>query len=80
MERHLFSRVDIPRDHIHFLNGQAPDEEAEAWRYEEELHFWTSSKGAHKGLGGMGTKGHVAFNEAIIIIGNDFLSHPTREQ
>ena len=37
MERHLFSRVNIPAAHVHFLDGNARDLEAECARFERDL-------------------------------------------
>jgi glucosamine-6-phosphate deaminase len=60
MERHLFSRVNLQPDRIHFLNGAAPDLEAEARRYEEAI---ASAGGIDIQILGIGTNGHIGFNE-----------------
>jgi len=60
MERHFFQKVNLSEERIHFLDGAAPDAEAECARYEAELV-------AEGGLGlvllGIGANGHLAFNE-----------------
>ncbi|MCP3166973.1 glucosamine-6-phosphate deaminase [Myxococcus qinghaiensis] len=60
MERHFFRKVNLSEERIHFLDGAAPDAEAECARYEAELV-------AEGGLGlvllGIGANGHLAFNE-----------------
>ena len=59
MERHLFSGVDLPRDRIHFLKGNAPDPERECARYERKL----SERSVDLALVGIGSNGHVAYLE-----------------
>jgi glucosamine-6-phosphate deaminase len=60
MEEHLFSRVNLPRDRIHVLNGAAPDPEAECARYEAAI---AAAGGIGLQLLGIGTNGHIGFNE-----------------
>jgi len=60
MWKHLFSRVDIPRDNVNILNGNAPDLDAECARYEEKMR---KLGGVRLFLGGIGPDGHIAFNE-----------------
>ncbi len=60
MWKNLFSRVDIPRDNVNILNGNAPDLEAECARYEEKMR---KLGGVRLFLGGIGPDGHIAFNE-----------------
>ena len=60
MERHLFRRVNIPPDHVHFLNGHARDLDAECLRYEALID---SLGGIDLQLLGVGANGHVGFNE-----------------
>ncbi|MBN2271979.1 MAG: glucosamine-6-phosphate deaminase [Sedimentisphaerales bacterium] len=60
MHKHLFSRVDIPKENINILNGNAPDLKAECARYEEKMR---SLGGVKLFLGGIGPDGHIAFNE-----------------
>ncbi len=60
MERHFFQHVNLPREHIHFLDGSAPDAEAECARYDAEL---AAAGGLDFVLLGIGANGHIAFNE-----------------
>lgn len=60
MEVHLFAHVGIPADRIHFLNGAAPDPEAECARYEAAI---AAVGGIDVQILGIGTNGHIGFNE-----------------
>jgi glucosamine-6-phosphate deaminase len=60
MEQHLFSRVNVAPERINFLNGAAPDPEAECCRYEEAI---AAAGGIDLQLVGIGTNGHIGFNE-----------------
>lgn len=60
MYHHLFNHIDIPRENINILNGNAKDLNAECTRYEEKIE---SYGGIHLFLGGIGADGHIAFNE-----------------
>jgi glucosamine-6-phosphate deaminase len=60
MEQHFFSRVNIAPERIHFLNGAAPDPEAECRRYEQTI---AAAGGIDLQLVGIGTNGHIGFNE-----------------
>ncbi|MDY3939165.1 MAG: glucosamine-6-phosphate deaminase [Spirochaetia bacterium] len=60
MFQNLFNHIDIPRENINILNGNAPDLTAECRRYEEKI---SSYGGIHLFLGGIGPDGHIAFNE-----------------
>jgi glucosamine-6-phosphate deaminase len=57
---HLFSHVDIPRDHVHIPDGNAPDVVAACIAYEQKIAEYG---GVHLFLGGIGADGHIAFNE-----------------
>ena len=37
MQKHLFTRINLPGGHIHFLNGAARDHTAECERFEREI-------------------------------------------
>ena len=37
MWKHLFGRIDIPKENVNILNGNAPDLEAECAGYEERI-------------------------------------------
>ncbi len=60
MEAHLFSGTDLPMSHIHFLDGTARDLDAECERYESAI---TSAGGLDLQLLGIGSNGHIGFNE-----------------
>lgn len=60
MWNNFFSHVDIRQEHVHILNGNATDLEAECSRYEEKIHYYG---GVNLFLGGIGPDGHIAFNE-----------------
>lgn len=56
----FFSHLDIQKNHVHILNGMAPDLNEECRAYEERI---ASYGGIELFLGGMGADGHIAFNE-----------------
>ena len=60
MEKHLFRRINIPTAHVHFLDGNAPNLEAECLRYERLID---SLGGIDLQLLGIGANGHIGFNE-----------------
>ena len=60
MARNLFDHIDIPRENIHILNGNAKDLKAECARYEEMIR---EAGGIDLFIGGIGPDGHIAFNE-----------------
>ncbi len=60
MQAHLFSHIDIPADHIHIENGNAEDYEEEAKAYDAQI---LASGGIDLQLLGIGTNGHIGFNE-----------------
>lgn len=60
MHKHLFNHIDIPKENINILNGNAPDLDEECRRYEEKIK---SLGGIELFLGGIGPDGHIAFNE-----------------
>jgi len=60
MMENLFNHIDIDRKHIHILDGMANDLEAECRLFEEAI---TAQGGIDFFLGGMGSDGHIAFNE-----------------
>ncbi|MBO4446913.1 MAG: glucosamine-6-phosphate deaminase [Bacteroidales bacterium] len=60
MFRYLFDHIDIPRENIHILNGNAPDLAAECAAYEKAIE---KAGGFDFFLGGIGEDGHIAFNE-----------------
>ena len=60
MWRNFFDHVDIRRENVNILNGNAPDLAAECRSYEERIR---KAGGIDLFLGGIGSDGHVAFNE-----------------
>jgi len=56
----LFSHIDIKKENVHILDGNAPDLEAECAAYEASI---ASYGGIRLFLGGIGSDGHIAFNE-----------------
>jgi len=60
MMENLFNHIDIDRRHIHILDGMAQDCEKECKQYEEAI---AKEGGIELFLGGMGSDGHIAFNE-----------------
>jgi glucosamine-6-phosphate deaminase len=60
MEEHLFSRVNVDAHRTHFLDGAAPDLDAECARYEEAI---AAAGGIDLQVVGIGANGHIGFNE-----------------
>lgn len=56
----LFRHIDIPKENINILNGNAADLELECREYEEKIK---KAGGIDLFLGGIGPDGHIAFNE-----------------
>ncbi|WP_337626312.1 glucosamine-6-phosphate deaminase [Phocaeicola sp.] len=60
MFNNFFNHIDIPKENIHILNGNASDLEAECGNYEKQI---ASYGGIDLFVGGIGPDGHIAFNE-----------------
>lgn len=60
MYENLFKHIDIPVQNINILNGNAPDLEKECDEYEKKI---SNVGGIDFFLGGIGSDGHIAFNE-----------------
>ncbi|WP_035970979.1 glucosamine-6-phosphate deaminase [Bradyrhizobium sp. WSM3983] len=71
MQEHLFRHVDMPADRARIPDGMAYDVATEATRYEAQI---AAAGGIDLLLLGIGTNGHIGFNEP----GSDFASR-TRE-
>jgi glucosamine-6-phosphate deaminase len=56
----FFSHINIQKENVHILNGNAPDLEKECAAYEESIQ---KAGGIDLFLGGIGPDGHIAFNE-----------------
>ncbi|MBU2713111.1 glucosamine-6-phosphate deaminase [Zooshikella harenae] len=60
MQQNFFQHIDIPEENTHIPNGNTSDLEAECKRYEQTISKYG---GVHLFLGGVGSDGHIAFNE-----------------
>jgi glucosamine-6-phosphate deaminase len=60
MWNNFFSHIDIQKDNVNILDGNAADPEAECTGYEEKIK---SAGGVRLFVGGIGPDGHIAFNE-----------------
>ncbi len=60
MWSNLFSHIDIPKENVNILNGNASDLEKECADYEKKIK---QMGGIRLFLGGIGPDGHIAFNE-----------------
>ena len=60
MFNNFFNHIDILKENIHILNGNATDVEAECENYEKQI---ASYGGIALFVGGIGPDGHIAFNE-----------------
>ena len=68
MHENLFSKLDVPVENIHFLNGNAPDADAESARYAALIE---ECGGIDIQFLGIGRNGHIAFNEPSDRFTND---------
>ena len=60
MWNNFFNHINIKKENVNILNGNAEDPQAECVRYEEKIK---SYGGIHLFMGGIGPDGHIAFNE-----------------
>ena len=60
MWENFFSHIDIKKENVNILNGNAADLEAECTAYEAKIK---KVGGIHLFMGGIGPDGHIAFNE-----------------
>ena len=60
MWTNFFSHIDIKKENVHILNGNAPDLAAECAAYEKAIE---AAGGIDLFMGGIGPDGHIAFNE-----------------
>lgn len=60
MWNNFFSHIDIKKENVHILNGNAPDPIEECAAYERAIK---DAGGIDLFLGGIGPDGHIAFNE-----------------
>jgi len=62
MEHHLFKKIGVKRENTHLPIGNAPDPDVESARYEALIQ---SAGGIDLQLLGLGTVGHIGFNEPL---------------
>ncbi|WP_417616151.1 glucosamine-6-phosphate deaminase [Oceanisphaera sp.] len=62
MHEHFFRHIDILPANIHIPNGNAVDMVAECQQYEDAIR---QVGGIHLFMGGVGSNGHIAFNEPM---------------
>lgn len=60
MYDNFFNHIDIQESNINLLNGSTDDHDAECARYEQKIASYGK---IHLFMGGVGTDGHIAFNE-----------------
>ena len=60
MCNNFFSHIDIKKENVHILNGNAPDLALECANYEKAIE---DAGGIDLFMGGIGPDGHIAFNE-----------------
>ncbi len=60
MWRHFLGKIDIPKENVNILNGNAPGLDAECAQYEQRIR---QAGGIRLFVGGIGADGHIAFNE-----------------
>jgi len=60
MWNNFFNFIDIQKENVHILDGNAEDLEAECRSYEDKI---ASFGGIELFMGGLGHDGHIAFNE-----------------
>ncbi len=60
MWNNFFSHIDIRKENVNILNGNAADLIGECARYEQKI---MQAGGIHLFVGGIGPDGHIAFNE-----------------
>ena len=67
MWKNFFSHIDIKKENVHILNGNAPDLIAECDAYEKAIQ---EAGGIDLFMGGIGPDGHIAFNEPFSSLGS----------
>ncbi len=60
MYENFFNHIDIPKENIHIPNGMTEDVDKEVAQYEKDIE---SFGGIDLFFGGVGSDGHIAFNE-----------------
>ena len=67
MWNNFFNHIDIKKENVHILNGNAPDLIAECDAYEKAIE---AVGGIDLFMGGIGPDGHIAFNEPFSSLGS----------
>lgn len=79
MHHNFFNHIDIQKENINLLDGNATDVDAECRRYEEKIRHYGK---IHLFMGGVGNDGHIAFNEPASSLASrtriKTLTHDTR--
>ncbi|MBT0727072.1 glucosamine-6-phosphate deaminase [Rosenbergiella australiborealis] len=79
MHKNFFDHINIQKQNINLLDGNAIDVEAECLRYEEKIRALGK---IHLFMGGVGNDGHIAFNEPASSLSSrtriKTLTHETR--
>ncbi|CAM3508202.1 glucosamine-6-phosphate deaminase [Rouxiella silvae] len=79
MHRNFFDHVDIKKENINLLNGNAPDVDEECRQYEAKIKSYGK---INLFMGGVGNDGHIAFNEPASSLASrtriKTLTHETR--
>ncbi|KAB7897944.1 glucosamine-6-phosphate deaminase [Rouxiella sp. S1S-2] len=79
MHRNFFDHVDIKKENINLLNGNAPDVDEECRQYEAKIKSYGK---INLFMGGVGNDGHIAFNEPASSLASrtriKTLTHDTR--
>eukprot|EP00467_Chlorarachnion_reptans_P023701 CAMPEP_0114488348 /NCGR_PEP_ID=MMETSP0109-20121206/1278_1 /TAXON_ID=29199 /ORGANISM="Chlorarachnion reptans, Strain CCCM449" /LENGTH=322 /DNA_ID=CAMNT_0001664727 /DNA_START=108 /DNA_END=1076 /DNA_ORIENTATION=- len=60
MWKNFFQHIDVKPENVHILDGEAKDLQAECEQFEKKIKEYG---GIELFLGGVGTDGHIAFNE-----------------
>lgn len=79
MHKNFFDHINIRKENINLLDGNAEDVEAECQRYEQKIKAYGK---IHLFMGGVGNDGHIAFNEPASSLSSrtriKTLTHATR--
>lgn len=67
MWKHFFRHIDIDKNYVNILNGNARDLEKECENYEKKI---AKAGGIDLFVGGIGPDGHIAFNEPASSLGS----------
>jgi glucosamine-6-phosphate deaminase len=67
MWNNFFSHIDIDKQFVNILNGNAENLEKECTEYEQKIH---EAGGIRLFVGGIGPDGHIAFNEPASSLGS----------